>query len=268
MTGRAFNDRYQGQAQRGIPRSKRASGSSYSGGLTPRDTGYIITPDDATEKATSNLDDASRLLTDYGDMMLASERSDLEQIIAGQGQPQEMGLKEGAMVALGRLGETIDRPFQLIRHTIAAAGHPDIGLSGRDFVDIMSGHDERLVDRYGEDLVGVHGDMSGSQILRLMGVDEADTTGGKVARFAGAMVIETIFDPTTWFTGGFSGLGKKAALEAMQKSVTASADNVLMTLTRKTGGEMLTGTADDMLKKIDDVARAGYSRLDNRIYEE
>jgi len=271
MTGRDFNHRYQGVKNPRPAGSVRwgSSRSSSGGGYSARDTSYIITPEDAAEKAAGNLKDAERMLADYGDMLEPSEKAHLEQVVASSGAAANSDLKQNALMAFGRMAETFDRPFQLLRHTAAGIVMPNkINLSYHDYADILSGNDEALVERYGSDVVGEHGDMSGSQILKLMGVQEQTSTGGKAARFVGAMAIETVLDPMTWFTGGFSGLGKKAALSSMEKTVDVAVTKGIKAVAEQGAEKILRGSADDAVKALERVALEAGTELDAKIVRE
>lgn len=123
--------------------------------------------------------------------------------------------------ALGYVGDSLDKPGRAARGLLG--GRPEEALSAVPFSDAMG-------------LTDPGNRVSGSDLLRNMGIDAGDGLGGTLA----GMGVEMATDPLTWAGAGVGGLlGKRAGAAAMARGprYETTADDL---------ARMLGGSADNV----------------------
>lgn len=116
--------------------------------------------------------------------------------------------------ALGYVGDSLDKPGRAVRGLLG--GRPEEALAAVPFSDALglTNHENRV---------------SGSELLRQMGIDAGDGLGGTLA----GMGVEMATDPLTWAGAGIGGLlGRRAGAAALAR------------------GPMYETTADDLARMV------------------
>lgn len=117
--------------------------------------------------------------------------------------------------ALGYVGDALDKPGRAVRGLLG--GRPEEALAAVPFSDAMG-------------LTNAANRVSGSDLLRQMGVDAGDGLGGTLAGIG----VEMATDPLTWGGAGLGAmLGRRAGAAAMAR------------------GPRYETTADDLMRQVD-----------------
>lgn len=120
--------------------------------------------------------------------------------------------------ALGWVGDSLDKPGRAVRGLLG--GRPEEGLAAIPFSDTMG-------------LTSQQNRVSGSDLLRQLGMDAGDDLGGTLA----GMGVEMATDPLMYAGGALGGvLGRRAGAAAMAR------------------GPRYNTTADDLMRQVPDLA--------------
>lgn len=202
---------------------------------------------------------AKRVLEQFGDQLSGSERERLLQIA-------NHGFETKSNKFL-RLLELFDRPASLLRAGVADVFEFDrkggAEIEASDYVDLLLGRREILKERLGEAVVGKDARLSGSQLLKLIGLEEAETGLGKAARFIPTLAVEVVADPLSWISFGTLGLGRKvagdlaagaikgASREAAEAVIRGRVDDVADNYVRKVA-EQIDKQATEMIPELEE----------------
>lgn len=187
---------------------------------------------DAAKAIRQNRGQATRLLAVGGDQVSARERAQLEQIA-------DHGILQNAGSGLATIFNFLDRPRKLIQLGIRdvfgfdSRRGGEIGLE--NYLQVLGGENQDLVESLGEDIVGEGGNLGTSQLLD--DVWEYDTLNWwqKGLRGAVSLTGDVATDPLTYFTVGASGIGKVAAKEAADTAIRRAAARAAVRLGDETG---------------------------------
>ncbi len=200
----------------------------------------------------------------------------------------------GPLTALGRVGQFLDRPAQVLRMSLFDAinifdenvdengnqlGFFDLGslqFTLDDYWDVLAGNREELAaDNPG---LGIDdGDFSfkdmanagisfGSQTRRW---EQTDAWLNKWGRTGVLMLAEGLFDPLNALTGGLSGVGKKVAIEIADVGLRKAGVTTLQTM-KKLGQEALTMPAGQLRisgREATKLERRMFSEIQKRLVE-
>ena len=223
-----------------------------------------LTPDapysagDATKYLAQNVRSAQRLLTAGEGGFSSQEQRQLEEIA-------DKGFRERAGSGLATLFNWLDRPRKLvqlgIRDITGFDERRDTEITAGDYWSALSGDNEALVERLGEDVVGEGGNLGTSQLLDdVWHLDEDTPTWARIARGAVSFGGDVVTDPLSYVTGGQSGAGRQAAAEAAEVSVRQAAAKAAVRLSdemgvgvtegiRRLAGDIGEAVADDALER-------------------
>ena len=206
------------------------------------DTSHIKTDTEAQEALDMTRGQAASLLTNAPDDALSAyEERQL-------GKIEEKGFKESFLSGLQGFTEFIDRPCALVALAIrdladipnvASGGEKTFGVDA--YIDTVLGKRERLVEKYGADLVGERGDISGSVLLdEAWSSDDDDPYWDKLLRGVASFGTDVLLDPITYVSFGAGGMAAKA--------VEASVTKTFVTARNLSLKRALAGTSDDVLE--------------------
>jgi len=173
---------------------------------------------------------------------------------------------------VNRLLQVLDIPAQLVRMAGAQLVNGDrYSFEAKDYWDVLTAHDERVTTRHRE-VMGRSGQLGGTDILETMGVNYHDERKpgpwddlARIGRGVGATAIDIFSDPTTYFSFGLVGMGKKAATEASEIIVKQAAKHAVDDLAGQ-GARILVDSADEFASSP--LSREIIQRTQDRLRQE
>jgi hypothetical protein len=191
----------------------------------------------------------------------------------------DTGLLQRAAGGLGSLFNILDRPRKLVTLGFAdmflddsldpRGGRGEVQLG--HYFDALLG-DNQTLKREIPELVGEHGDISGSQVLHLLGWEATDSMINRVPRFLASLGTEVLTDPLTYATAGASAIGKKALIGSVDKVIgqvtRQAADDLLRQGAYSTGRAAREGTEGIVETTYEKMVRGQVSDEAERIYRD
>lgn len=257
-------------------RSRRAATTRPSGG-----GGLLSNPQNSSTAAQYPVENASQKLDlnkqQAAGMIAANPQwannPDLQQII------NNGFLDKGKRAAVGFLDKTgigtalrvIDTPRRVIQLAWRDIRHFDdelgTNIEPQHYLDVILGHDAKLREELGPELVGEHGDLSMSSLLSLYGWKPTPNFASSVIRFGAAFGGDVLTDPVSYVTAGASGLGKKAILSSATAVLDDAARATLGRVARRLDDLGETALEASMRRSVVDIVE-GEAGLFERMWDD
>lgn len=246
---------------------RRSSGGAGTRELEGRSTQFGFDESDAVRIAEANIR-AAELLKAQG-----VENSDgfLDRVMSGAAMFLQTTGLDFALQNIDRVRKTAITGIKDISGIDEEYGYE---FSAADYRSLLVGGgtleiEERMKEEFGtspeavDALLGVNRDLSASSLFENLGweADLADDlptwlrVPANITRFTGALGVDMLLDPISYFTGGFGGLGRATATKVIQPVIRGIAANTVDDLIRQK-------TRTAALRFIEQEVKKGtYSRL-------